>query len=46
MRDQIEVKDYPSGFWGVNKSCAKGHDIYQWILKYAEQDKKKGARIC
>jgi len=31
MRYEIEIKDYPSGWFGTNYQCTKGHTILSWI---------------
>ena len=46
MRQDIEIKDYPNGWFGQHQRCAKGQDIFGWILKHVEQDQKKGFNIC
>ena len=46
MRAEIEIKDYPNGWFGKHLRCARGQDIFLWILEHAEQDKRKGALIC
>jgi len=46
MRSEIEIKDYPNGWFGTNHKCARGKDILEWILKYAEENQKKGFLIC
>jgi hypothetical protein len=46
MRSEIEIKDYPNGWFGTYQRCANGQDIYGWILEHAEEDPKKGATIC
>ena len=38
MRQEVEIKDYPSGWFGTNYKCTKGNVILAWIQKYAEQD--------
>lgn len=39
MRQAIEIKDYPSGwFGGVNAKCGQGKAILNWILSHIEQD--------
>ena len=46
MSSEIEIKDYPNGWFGTYPKCAIGQDIYGWILEHAEEDQKKGAIIC
>tara|TARA_B110000285_G_C14923992_1_gene514013 strand:- start:315 stop:434 length:120 start_codon:yes stop_codon:yes gene_type:complete len=39
MRQEIEIKDYPSGwFGGVNAKCGQGKEILGWIKSHIEQD--------
>jgi hypothetical protein len=38
MHLEIEIKDYPNGWLQTHKRCARGQDIYGWILEHAEQD--------
>lgn len=41
MRQEIEIKDYPSGwFGGVNAKCGQGKEILGWIKSHIEQDQK------
>lgn len=46
MRSGIEIRDYNNGWFGKYVRCARGQDIYGWILEHAEEDHKKGAIIC
>ena len=45
MRQEIEIKDYPSGWFGTNYKCTKGHAILSWIQKYAEPDQRKAMNV-
>ena len=45
MRYEIEIKDYPSGWFGTNYQCTKGHTILSWIQKYAEPDQRKAMNV-
>lgn len=38
MRQKITIKDYPNGWFGKHLRCAKGQDIFEWILEHAEED--------
>ena len=46
MRGEINIKDYPNGWFGKHLRCAQGQDIYGWILEHVEEDQKKGGIIC
>lgn len=46
MRGEINIKDYPNGWFGKHLRCAQGQDIYGWILEHVEEDNKKGGIIC
>ena len=46
MHSEIEIKDYPNGWFGMHQRCATGQDIYGWILEHAAEDQKKGSLIC
>lgn len=46
MRQNIQIKDYPNGWFGKHLRCAKGCDIFNWILQHAEEDQEKGGIIC
>lgn len=45
MRSEIEVKDYPSGWFGTNYKCTKGHAILAWIQKYGEPEQRKAMNV-
>lgn len=46
MRQEIQIKDYPNGWFNKHLRCAKGQDILSWVLTHAEQDKVKALQIC
>ena len=46
IRSEIEIKDYANGWFAKHLRCAKGQDIYGWIIEHVEPDKRGGAKIC
>ena len=47
MRAKIPIKDYPNGWFGKHLRCAKGSDIFTWVLEHApNSDRKKATLIC
>ena len=45
LRQEIEIKDYPSGWFGTAYKCCKGHEIMSWIRQNAEEDQRKAMNI-
>lgn len=46
IRQDIQIKDYPNGWFAKHLRCAQGKDIYDWLFQHLNKDKKKAANVC
>ena len=41
MRQEIQIKDYPNGWFNKHYRCAKGQDIIDWVLEHGVSNRNK-----
>ena len=46
MRQEINITNFPNGWFSKHMRCTKGSSIFTWILEHIEPDQKKAGVIC